>query len=407
MTDAASPDTTKDKKPWTRSVEFWSLLLGALASIVAIATFLGLQVEKHKRLDLVYRAKLSFFNPDIHSTQKVSVLYDGRPISQLTKISALVINSGPIPIEKRDVERPSVLQFDDTKARIIEAHIVQKSPPGLEATVTTESNAVRIAHGLLNPGNSFAFEILLDGDPGSALPILDSRISGVEPSTRVISGDVQAGNLLFSRRRNTQLAIIIVTTILLGLVGFVTLLGTFETAKKIFAKVAVSAEQMASFDAKFKPERVVKELYFSLPQDLRPASAGSPQESWLDDSRNIPIQSSPNATGEARRIWVALRGGLKEKLAQNAYFSLPFGLDNYVRQQIRKMSFAPETGQSAIAFIDAALLRAQSLASNPLPIRGRLASARGDLVIVTMLLLAAPFVTVTAIGIWQLFLAGR
>src|ERR1700675_4403679 len=118
MTDGASPETMKEKRPWTRSVEFWSLMLVGLATIVAIATFLGFQVEKHKRLDLIYLAKLSFFNPDIHSSQKVSVLYDDRPISQLTKISAVVINAGGIAIEKRDIERPSLLQFDGARARI-------------------------------------------------------------------------------------------------------------------------------------------------------------------------------------------------------------------------------------------------------------------------------------------------
>ena len=404
MTDGASPETMKEKRPWTRSVEFWSLMLVGLATIVAIATFLGFQVEKHKRLDLIYLAKLSFFNPDIHSSQKVSVLYDGRPISQLTKISAVVINAGGIAIEKRDIERPSLLQFDGARARIIEVHITQKNPPGLEASVVAEPNAVRIEHGLLNPGNSFSFEILLDGDPGGSLPALDSRISGVEPNTRGLPGDVQPSNLLLSRKRSTQLAMIIVATIILGFVDFLAVLGTFETAKKIISRPTVNAEKLASLEKKFTPGELVSFLYYSLPQALRAVTIGPPQPNWLEDFHNIP--TSAGNEDAARRTWSAMRAGLKERLCTIAYLALPSGLDEYVRRQIGKMSFAPETGQSALAFIEAALTRVRTLISDS-SLTNRLVSARTDMLLTTLLLIASPFATIPAIALWQLFFAGR
>jgi len=178
MADVA-PQGVKEKRPWTQSTEFWSLLLGALATVVAVATFLGLQVEKHKRLELVYRAKLSFFNPDIHSSQKVSVLYDRRPITQLTKISAMIVNSGSIPIDKRDLERPSVLQFDDARARIIEAHIVQKNPSGLEATVTTQGNACTLGTDSSIQGIRLRSRSCSTGTPAGRCPRLTQESLGL------------------------------------------------------------------------------------------------------------------------------------------------------------------------------------------------------------------------------------
>jgi hypothetical protein len=408
MADVASAETMKDKKPWNRNMEFWSFLVGVVGIVLAAATFLGWQIEKHKRLDLLYLAKLSFINPDIHSSQKVSVLYDGRPISQLTKISAQIINSGQLQIVKSDFERPSMLQFDPTKARIIEAHIVERNPPGLDTNISIEGNAVRIDHGLLNAGNSFAFEVLLDGDPGATLPTLDSRIAGVEPTTRGIPGDGQPNNLLLSRRRGTQLIIIVITTAVLAFAVFVAFLGAFNTVQTMSFKVDISTEKIAALEARLKPDRVVKNLYYVLPEAML-IPGGAPEESWIEDYKSVLAHTRelPNGEEIARKVYTGMRAGLKEELARGAYLTLPSGVDKYVRREIRAMSFTPETGQSALAFIQAVSLQARNLASNPLPLKARFIVAGEDLALTAIFVFVAPFVTISAVGLWQIYLAGR
>lgn len=127
MAESMPPESKKEKRSLLQRSEFWSLLLTGLATVVAVASFLGWQVEKRKRLDLVYRAKLSLFSPDIQSSQEsLGALRRPSDHATDTKVSALIVNSGGIAIERRDIERPSILQFDSAHARIIEAHVTQE-----------------------------------------------------------------------------------------------------------------------------------------------------------------------------------------------------------------------------------------------------------------------------------------
>jgi hypothetical protein len=398
----------RGRASWPSSASFWSITLAALATAVAVATFFGLQVEKHKSLELAYRAKLSFFNADVHATPKVSVLYDGRPISQLTKISVLVSNSGSIPIEKRDIERDSLLHFDPAKARIIEVHLTQESPVGLGAAVTSEGNAVHISHGLLNPGDSFAFEILLDGDPGNDLPPLDSRITGVEPITKR-PGDAQPRNLLLSRGRPTILIAVIITTVLILVLDFFTVAACYFSIDLLFEvpKASEVAESLKKLEKELDPDNIATYIYYLLPANLQRA-AGSPQPSWFDREENIPLRDAKGTGQEtAREIRRALRAGLKERVVSEAKWASPALYSDYLQKLIAEMQFDAEGDQSATAFTSSVLSRAKIVLRTPLPAKARWARAGGAMIAAATLLLSAPFATLTGIALWQLFFLGK
>ena len=152
------------------SPELVRLLLTLIATAVAVATFFGIRVQK-KELELSYLAKLSLVNPDLSSTGDVKVIYRGRDIRTLTKLSARLTNTGAVPIEKREIESPLLIAFDPQRAKILGANITGRNPGSIDATCnTTEKNEIILEHGLLNPADSVTFEVLFDGDPGSDLP---------------------------------------------------------------------------------------------------------------------------------------------------------------------------------------------------------------------------------------------
>jgi hypothetical protein len=172
------------KTSWVRR---YLELAAALATIVGLGAtiYFALKADREKKLDVTYLAKLSLVNPTATSKERVKVSYEGRDIRELVQISIRIVNSGSLPIEKRDIEEPITFPFGN--ATVLAAAVVRSVPANIQAAIVSEPRSVVVQHGLLNSGDYVEFEVLCDGDPGWPTPTF--RITGVREGRITIPAD--------------------------------------------------------------------------------------------------------------------------------------------------------------------------------------------------------------------------
>ena len=92
------------------------------------------------------------------------ILYSGKEISQLTKGTFLIINSGRVAVRDVDVVEKPVVRFSESAA-ILEVAIERLEPSNLRISIAPEPDhkSVAISFPLLNPGDFAQFSVLIDG----------------------------------------------------------------------------------------------------------------------------------------------------------------------------------------------------------------------------------------------------
>lgn len=94
--------------------------------------------------------------------QNLEVLYSGKKVEALNRVSIQIENTGRTPITSSDVIKPIELKFSDSE--IIEAKIVAFKPSNLEITLSKlEPNKLLANFSLLNPNDKATIDILLLG----------------------------------------------------------------------------------------------------------------------------------------------------------------------------------------------------------------------------------------------------
>src|SRR5262245_14763372 len=273
-------------------------ILAALATIVALGIAI-MQWRTHPRkvLEVTYIAKLSLVNP-AGASEKVRVTYDGQYVKNLTKLSARVSNIGDTPIEKRDIEEPLV--FTLQSGAVLAAEIVSTQPSGLRVGKTHDPRSVRLDHGLLNPGDSIALEILTDGDPG--WPSASARVSGVQALSVTIPSTDGTGPpriAWFRLSRQTEYSILTISS--------VAVVGMLVVSAVAMREILLSAIfPMVFYRGKIN-------------QAFREAESFPPSE-------------------------------VQTKLAERLWMLLPSGVDNAVRDTITSLKAIP--GETTAGFLE-------------------------------------------------------
>lgn len=268
--------------------EILNVLLAAIATSIAIATFFGLQGDRTKKIEVAYSSKLSLVSPDAVSDSGVEVLFQGRTINNLTKISARLSNSGNLPIEERDIEQPISIPFQQGKVKILKAIITELRPSNLAAEILIGSQAdVIIKHRLLNPGDYIVFEVLLDGIPVE-LPAPIYRISGVsQVSLRLPESTPLSYSAAFLPvPRYLEYLIVVLGSILSILVAFVFLF----LAKDVLETLFFSRRRLLlTLEKASKRETILLHIRSKLDdvEGLKVSSVISPRWEWFDNPQLI------------------------------------------------------------------------------------------------------------------------
>ncbi len=186
-----------------------AIFLAFVAVIVSLV--LGIRSEKSKELSVRHLGAKPLIGSTSGNASRFRLSVGGVPVEQPWLYSIRVENTGSLPIESRDVEGPLGITFSE--GRVLGAELANLIPKNLSAVVESKSNSVTIAHKLLNPGDSFVVDILLDGQPKS--PSVVARISGITGITevQVQEKDASGKSLVVSMPKSLEFLILAISSL--------------------------------------------------------------------------------------------------------------------------------------------------------------------------------------------------
>jgi hypothetical protein len=159
--------------------QFIGVLVTVIVGVISIILVLKERNKKALSYELVSHTSLLSVEQEVKD--KLSIAYEGKPISQLTLNLIRLINSGNTPIATTDFVRPPTILFDDS-SEIVSAEVSERKPDGLEASVTYNNTQVMINPTLLNGGDWFEIKILSSGEGNIAS--VNGRVVGVREITK-------------------------------------------------------------------------------------------------------------------------------------------------------------------------------------------------------------------------------
>jgi len=202
-------------KTWLRDPiwEYRGVCVGIISFIVSLGvTFLIYSWQRQVKslsYGIVSSAPLVSVQDDVAS--RVNVTFDGSPVPDVRLAVVRVVNSGNVPIEKQDFERPVSFTFGkETKGKILDAIVAQTTPPGMGAAIIQNGNTVAIKPALLNPNDSITLRVLLTG--GDWQIEADARVVGVP---EIVKADFSQ-----QQKRTGNLRWLAAIPVIVGLIGF-------------------------------------------------------------------------------------------------------------------------------------------------------------------------------------------
>ena len=109
--------------------------------------------------DVVSQASLQQGDKDLMGLLEIS--FDHKPVRDVHLITVRIYNSGNVPILSADYEVPITIRFGK-QSKILRAKIVNQNPVSLPILMDVASDRGTIHPALLNPGDAFAVEFLVD-----------------------------------------------------------------------------------------------------------------------------------------------------------------------------------------------------------------------------------------------------
>lgn len=159
--------------------QFVGVLVTIIVGIISIILVLKERNKKALSYELVSHASLLSVEKEVRD--RLSITYEGKPISQLTLNLIKLINSGNTPITITDFVRPLTILFDET-SEIISAEVIERKPKSLEATVTHNRTQVTVNPTLLNGSDWFEIKILSSGQ--GEITSVSGRVVGIREITQ-------------------------------------------------------------------------------------------------------------------------------------------------------------------------------------------------------------------------------
>ena len=153
--------------------QFVGAALGLLALIVSVVSVMVYRNRKRLSYEVVTHTRLLTVDEEIEG--RVKVTYDGHQVSGVRMVIVHLHNSGNVPIEKEDYDRPLGFWVKGGP-KVLTAEVVKTKPPDIRARVETMENTVYLDNILLNPGDALSLKLLYTGD-GPLIPV--GRIKGV------------------------------------------------------------------------------------------------------------------------------------------------------------------------------------------------------------------------------------
>jgi hypothetical protein len=127
----------------------------------------------------------------VTGAEKLNFVYDGQPVTSLTRLEFGLANTGRTPIREADIVSPPVINLQP--AKIVDAQIGQLRPGNLQvqSTENNDGHSISLRFPLLNPGDSFHLTLLVSA--GRPEISSDARIAGISELGFVDRSDTSKG----------------------------------------------------------------------------------------------------------------------------------------------------------------------------------------------------------------------
>ena len=159
-------------------IKEYAWLFGLIGPVVAVLLYRLNHKRSAKGLTYRIAVNASLIERKDSVKDKVTVQYDGKEVKDLSMIQLELTNTGGQPISDKDYEKPIRISFLDT-VEIIEAEVIKSRPASLSPQICIEDNFVSVSPLLLNAGDSFKVQMLVNSVIASQEIKVHGRIVGI------------------------------------------------------------------------------------------------------------------------------------------------------------------------------------------------------------------------------------
>lgn len=213
-------------------------ILPALAILVPLILYF--KTRKIKSLSYLIVTKESLLTVDEKLKQKITVLYENKPIENISLIIIRLLNTGNEPIKSNEFEDPITMSFSPNFC-VLGAELIDANPPTINAKIKFENNDVFIEPLLLNKKDSITIKVIghtirhipiprlmVRQSNEDAYPILKTRIIGISDVIKIGKNDsIKTINVNERIKLNTILNIIIALSLILAIFNLLILFGRY------------------------------------------------------------------------------------------------------------------------------------------------------------------------------------
>ena len=188
--------------------QFWGVLLGALAIGVIICLYYLQLPVKAISYGTVSFAPLVSVHEDVKG--RLQLFFDKKPVPNVNYVLLRVVNSGNVPIQKQDIDKPVEFTLGHSnRVKVLSADVIGTSPKGIVAVAHHTETAVTLMPLLLNPNDTVNIRVLMVGnDRGISA---NARIVGVSQLTETDFAQVQENKFrLFNILVSTLVALLLI-----------------------------------------------------------------------------------------------------------------------------------------------------------------------------------------------------
>ena len=155
-----------------------SLVQFLVTVIVALVGIIVSVILEHRRKAVSYEvlSHIPLLSWEDELRKRMQILFEGKPVEDVSLFSYKFINSGNVPIASADYEVPISVNFGEN-ARVLTAEITQRNPDNLCIPIQIKGTYAVLLPALLNPKDWIKINLLVS--KASKQPRIDGRIVGV------------------------------------------------------------------------------------------------------------------------------------------------------------------------------------------------------------------------------------
>jgi hypothetical protein len=163
--------------PSNHFFELGGLILTGVSILATLLIPRWEQPHKDVTYDVIYRTKVLPVKEQEQLEGKLEIFYDRKPVKSLTVWGLKVRNSGTLPIQPSDYEKPISFSMGQN-SQILSVDTIEADPPELTVKVIFKNERLFLEEKLLNSKDSITFKILVKDAEDHIYP--DARIIGVK-----------------------------------------------------------------------------------------------------------------------------------------------------------------------------------------------------------------------------------